>query len=354
MDRAVTGVMFENASQKFVLPNGLNVMRLILMIWIRPTLLLVPALVAAQGAVPARDRDRGGLVLDRRVLAMGTELRLHLAGTGDLDRASEAALAEAARLEAACSTWRSDSVWSRLNAAGGRPMALDREWLDLLGRMKAWQARTGGAFDPVLLSLVQTWGLRHRGGETPEAPVLEAARQASGAALLELDPAAGTARLRHPAAGVEEGGFLKGYALDRMKAAAACPAGLLDFGGQLLAWGPAVEASVADPRDRRRPRLSFRLREASLSCSGASERGRHILDPRTGRPCPAWGGTAAVAADGLTADVLSTALFVLGPEAGLAWADREGVAAAFLLNDGSLRMSRAFRALNPTTTQESR
>ena len=313
-------------------------LRLILVNRIPASLLSVPVLAGAVAGAP---------VLDRTVLAMGTELRLHLEGSEGLGRASEATLAEAARLEVACSTWDPASSWSRLNAAQGRPVPLDAEWLDLLGRMKAWQARTGGAFDPALMALMRAWGIRE-GGRTPTPEALKEARQASGADLLELDRTAGLARLAHPAAGVEEGGFLKGYALDRMRLAAGTPAGLLDFGGQLLAWGKAVPVSVADPRDRQRPRLSFLLREASLSCSGTSERGRHILDPRTGEPCPAWGSTAVVAADALTADVLSTALYVLGPEAGPAWAERQGVAAAFLLHDGSIRMTPAFRSLHPT------
>lgn len=308
-------------------------------------LLLVPALVGGEATLPG---------LDRKVLAMGTGLSLHLEGPGDLLGASEAVLAEALRLETACSTWDSASAWSRLNAAGGQPVALDPEWIALLGRVKAWQSRTDGAFDPVLMALVRAWGLRE-GGQAPGPGRLAEARRASGSGLLELDAAAGTARLAHPGAGVEEGAFLKGHALDRMKAVAGVPAGLLDFGGQLLAWGKAVPASVADPLDRQRPRVTLRLRNASLASSGPSERGRHLLDPRSGEPCPAWGSVAVVASEGLEADLLSTALYVLGPEAGPAWAERHGTAAVFLLNDGSLRMTRAFRALHPTLlSRESR
>lgn len=296
-------------------------------------LFLLAALLAAQ-------------VEDRRVLAMGTELSLHLEGVTDLDRRSEAALAEVARLEAACSTWNPGTPWSRLAAAQGRPVPLDREWLDLLGRAKAWSLTTGGAFDPALLALVRAWGLRE-GGRTPDPQTLAAARQASGAALLELDAQAGTARLRHPGAGVEEGGFLKGYALDRMKAVAGTPSGLLDFGGQLLAWGAPVTVRIADPVDRNRPRLAFALTNASLASSGTSERGRHLLDSRSAQPCPAWGSVAVVAPDGFTADVLSTALYVMGPQAGFRWAERRAVAAAFFLNDGSVRMTRPLRALSP-------
>lgn len=300
--------------------------------------LLPPALVADPVPAPSWERV---------LLAMGTELHLRLGGQGDLSKAPEAALSEVARIEAACSTWNPESSWSRLNAAQGRPVVLDREWIDLLGQAQTWRTQTGGAFDPALMALVQAWGLR-MGGQTPDGSTLAEARRASGGDLLELDPVAGTARLAHPAAGVEEGGFLKGYALDRMRQAAATSSGCLDFGGQLLAWGRPVSVSVADPVNRQRPRLSFLLRNASLSGSGTSERGRHLLDPRTGVPCPAWGSTAVVAADGLMADILSTALYVMGPEAGLVWAERQGVAAAFLLNDGTIRISPAFRSLHPT------
>ena len=290
-----------------------------------------------------------GVVLgvDRSVLAMGTQLRIHLEGSGDLEQGSEAALREAARIETACSTWDPASPWSRVNAATGRPVALEAEWLDLLAEAQAWQVCTEGAFDPVVGALMRVWGVRQGGHRQPTEVELERARRATGSGLLVLDRKAGTARLLDPEAALEEGGFLKGYALDRMRQAAGTPTGLLDFGGQLLAWGRPVEAAVADPWDRQRPRLTLHLKDASLASSGTSERGRHLLDPRTGEPCPAWGSVAVVASEGLTADILSTALYVLGPERGLAWAERHGTAAAFLLNDGTIRQSAAFRALHP-------
>lgn len=304
------------------------------MIWHPLFLPLIPVLAMTLGP-------------DRTVLAMGTQLRVHLEGSGHPGTRSEATLQEASRIEAACSTWDPASPWSRLNAAAGRPVALDPEWLDLLAEAQAWQVCTEGAFDPVLGALMQAWGIRQGGSRRPTALELERARQASGSARLVLDRKMGTARLLDPQAALEEGGFLKGYALDRMRAVAGTPSGLLDFGGQLLAWGHPVAAAIADPVDRQRPRLEILLKDASLSCSGTSERGRHILDPRTGAPCPAWGSVAVVASEGLTADILSTALYVLGPERGLAWAERHGTAAAFLLNDGTIRTSAAFRALHP-------
>lgn len=298
--------------------------------------------------------EEGGLT--RSVLAMGTTLTVTAEGLGgrDLAGATEAALAEVARLEAALSTWRKDSAFSRLNAAEGRPVALEPEWLALLDQAARQSRRTGGAFDPLLMPLLRAWGVRD-GGRRPTTLALRDAREATGLRYLLLDEKAGTARLTHPRAGVEEGGFAKGYALDRAAAElrrGGASAGLLDFGGQLLAFGIAREVGVACPGDRQRAQFSLRLQDASLSMSGTSERGRHLLDPRTGRPAPAWGTVAVVAPTAFEADCLSTALFILGPRAGSTWAARHGVAACFLSHDGRVRMTPAFAALNPQPSPE--
>ena len=303
-------------------------------------LLLAPALSAA---------SRGAM--ERQVVAMGTRLTLALEGPSQaqLEEATGAVLREVERVEAACSTWRPDSPWSRLNRAAGAPVAMAPEWLDLLATALDWSARTGGAFDPALQPLMAAWGIRD-GGRTPVPQALAAARSASGAAQVILDRAAGSIRLLHPAAGLEEGGFLKGYALDTAKREAlghGCASGLLNFGGQVLIWGRPRRVAIADPLRRNSPRLSVWLRQGSVSSSSCSERGRHILDPRTGEPCPAWGAVSVVADDGLSADILSTALYVLGPREGLRWAAAHHVAAVFLPVGAPALLSPAFRKLQP-------
>jgi thiamine biosynthesis lipoprotein len=68
-------------------------------------------------------------------------------------------------------------------------------------------------------------------------------------------------------------------------------------------------------RDPRRPDEflgHFELARASVASSGAYERGRHIIDPRTGKPAEGSLGATVCAATATDADALSTALFVLG------------------------------------------
>jgi len=295
-----------------------------------PTAVLISALAVGGNAWAAEPTPAR---LERSVYAMGTRLNIEAEGPSSeaLQRATEAAFRESERIEAACSTWRPDSSWSRLNQARGAEVALDREWLELLSTVVTWTRRTDGAFDPVLGALLKAWGIR-TGGRTPSADELARARAASGAALLSLDLKRGVARLGHPDAALDEGGFLKGYALDRM--ARVLEAGgvhdaLLDFGGQLLVIGRPRSVALSAPDDRHRPTLGFVLPPGSLSSSGTSEHGRHILEPQTGLRSPPWGSVSVVAGDGLTADILSTALFVMGPDRGRVWADANDVEAVF-------------------------
>ncbi len=296
-----------------------------------PLALLIPIVAPRPQAVPP----------SRTVLAMGTTLSLQVVGR---THGVEPALGAVAELEARCSTWRPDSLWSRFNA--GEPVNLPEMDQALLRRVIALSESVEGCFDPVLGRLIEAWGLR-TGARVPASEALAAARARSGKLHLQEGP--GGLHLTD-GAWLEEGGFLKGHALDLMRTQlvqGGATAGLLDFGGQLLAWGPSKAVALADPRDRERPKVSFRLRNGSVSTSGTSERGRHILDPRTGQPCEAWGSAVVVRPTGLEADILSTALYVMGPDHGLAWAEAHDVAAAFLLNHGTVRLSSRFRALHP-------
>lgn len=273
--------------------------------------------------------------VERRLLAMGTELDVvvEAAQRPAALRASERVVRELAAVEERLSTWRPDSELSRLNAAPlGRPVPLSPATLDELTAAAACRRATGGAFDPAVGALVAAWGLR-AGGRVPEGSEIRAALAAGGMDGVELDAGAGTAVRRRPGVRLEEGGFGKGAGLAAAAAAlAAEPAvrrAMVDLGGQLALVGRGpFRVQVADPRQRERALVTLTLDGGSLATSGNSQRGievdgrryGHLLDPATGRPVRDFGSVTVWTADPLRADCLSTALYVMGPEAGLAWA----------------------------------
>jgi thiamine biosynthesis lipoprotein len=207
------------------------------------------------------------------------------------------------------------------------------ELFGLLKRVFEWERTTSGAFNPAVGPLLTAWGLRS-GGRIPEGHELVAARRAADPSLFTFEESSSPRVTRRTAtASIDEGAWGKGWALDRAAEAArvaGASAFVLDLGGQVLAAGVETTIAVAHPRERSRTVATLRLKDASASTSGNSERsvsvnGRrigHLLDPRTGEPAPDFGSVTVVAPDGLTADVLSTAFFVLGPEDGMALSER--------------------------------
>jgi FAD:protein FMN transferase len=168
---------------------------------------------------------------------------------------------------------------------------------------------------------------------------------------------------RHAGVRLDAGAFGKGLALDE-GLAAACAVGahgvLVDFGGQLAVAGRherPLEVVIADPRCRARAAVRVPLCHGSIATTGNGERGRvvdgkhlgHVLDPRTGLPAADFGSVTVLAENALTADCLSTALFVLGPDAALAFAAaHDGIEVLVLVVDGDRLHARATPGLAAT------
>lgn len=288
-------------------------------------------MVTFSGAPP---RPVAGAAAERRLIAMGTTLNLRVEGSDRLAalQASEEAVAEISRIENLLSTWKPGGALDKLNRSRpGERVAVGREAANLLAEVEAWSQRTDGAFDPTVLPLVRAWSLRGE-GRIPSDLERRRAIAAVGARHFRIDPETGQAARLSIGAGIDEGAWGKGYALDaaaaRLKKAGVREA-LLDLGGQLLVLGQR-DVSVADPSNRGRAAASLSLTDASISTSGNSERGHtvrgrrvgHLLNPRSGRPAADFGSASAIAPSGLVADILSTAFFVLGPEKGLALSER--------------------------------
>jgi thiamine biosynthesis lipoprotein len=310
-----------------------------------PTLLA--SCVAVCGcAVGERVGETGSppATVDRLVVAMGTSLQLEVvaADRATALRASEAAVRAVESAEQRLSSWRPDSELSRFVATPvGAPFAASAALCDELRRAVTWARATDGAFDPTIGALVEAYDLRGA-GRWPTAAELAAARRRCGIDGLQI--AAGELR-RATDLQLDAGAFGKGAGLDAATdaaLAAGATAVTFDFGGQLHVAGAAAPRSIelADPRDRARPALRIEGLRGSVATTGNEQRRRvvdagalgHLLDPRCGRPAADFGSVTIVAERALDADCLSTACFVLGPDAAIAFAERtDGVEAVVLL-----------------------
>lgn len=308
--------------------------------------------------VPAAD---GASIRRHDLPLMGTWntlLLVHRPGQGlgrtELDAAAAGALQLMTRLEEELSRFQPESEVSLMNAlAAAEPVHVSENLYELLRLSRRFWEITGGAFDPTVGPLMAAWGFDGREGRVPPEAEIQALLRVCGMNRVWLDDRARTVRFERAGVSVDLGAIGKGFVIDRavrhLRSAGVDSGALISGRSTIVVWGapPAEErweVAVANPLDPDDVLLEIAPAAGAISSSAAYERrlrieGRdygHVLDPRIGRPVDTCLGTTAWTPDALVGDVVSTALFVLGPDAGRAVLPEFGrVTALVLVEDSS-------------------
>ena len=263
------------------------------------------------------------------------------------------------RLVRQMSGWEADSDLSRFNQApGGSRHDLPADFQAVLTRALHWARESDGAFDPTLGRLTDLWGFGPAGPRPPPAAQeLDGPWSQTGWSRLTLD---GGALIQPGGLALDLSGIAKGYGVDlaaeTLRAAGAAHF-LIEIGGELRGegvrpdgqpWWVAIEkppgVTVDEP-------ILVALHGAAIATSGdfrrftmdSGRRRSHTIDPRTGGPVAEAAASVSVVADTcMDADALCTVLSVLGPDAGVAWAEARGVAAYWQLRGAPERMTSRF------------
>jgi FAD:protein FMN transferase len=282
-------------------------------------------------------------LVERASLAMGSDLRL-AAWTADAPAAGaafDAVFREFDRLDALMSVWRPGSDVLRINAAAGvRAVPVSADVLGALRAARQVSEWTGGKFDVTFGPLAEVWKFDHQNEDqtVPSAAAIRERLPLIDYRQIEIDDRAGTVFLRRPGMRVHLGGIGKGYAVERAVAILR-RAGLSDFliqaGGDLYVAGRKNgrpwRLGINDPRGPEgRSFAEMDLTDRTFSTSGDYARFflkdgiryHHIIDPSTGQPARGCRSVTIVADSPLMADGLSTGVFLLGPEAGMALIER--------------------------------
>ncbi|MBN8830891.1 MAG: FAD:protein FMN transferase [Sphingomonadales bacterium] len=244
------------------------------------------------------------------------------------------------------SHWEADSLLCRFGEApGGSWTALPADFAAVMRAGLALAERSGGAFDPAVGRLTDCYGLGpNRRDDEPSGAQVAAALAVSGWRKLAWDDEAG--RLRQPGGlWLDLSGIAKGRAADvlaDMLAARGIGHCLVEVGGECVGRGMRPDGDPwwveleAPPELRVKP-IRVALHQLAVATSGDYVRGRHTIDPRTGKRIA--NGVASVSvlhARAMEADAWATALTVLGREEGAALAVREGLAARIITRDGGM------------------
>lgn len=300
---------------------------------------------------------------------MGTTWQVRwsaLPGAVSVASVRRAVQAELDIVVAQMSTWLHGSDVDRFNnAPAGTRHAVPEPMAHVL-QAALWMADvSGGAFNPAAGALVNLWGF----GPAPrytDAGFAPPANSAVQSALAQLDWRAlrwdGHHRTIEQPGGVllDFSAIAKGYAVDRVAlrlAQLGLHHALVEVGGELRGQGmrpdgqpwwvdlelPPVAIGVAPMRPTR-----LALHGLSVATSGDYRRVyahgetafAHTIDPRLGRPVAhGLASVSVVHGECLWADAWSTALTVLGRDAGMALAQVHGIAALFVQREPDGRLT---------------
>lgn len=323
--------------------------------------------LAGCGPPPARRLvERGGETMGSTWSVKLVDVAAHLTGE-DIDEIHQAARDLLQRIDTLMSTWDPGSELSRFNASRSTaPFSVAPETADVFRHALSLSADTGGAFDVTVAPIVEAWGFgaaAARPPPPPDAARLAALLERTGMKYLRLDRDGRSVQKLRPDVACDFSALAPGYAADRVAAlldARGVGDFLVDVGGEMVArgrnasgrpWQVAIERPDSDGAALSRV---VPLTDAAMATSGDyrnyreidGRRVAHIVDPRSGQPVRHRLASATVVdREAVRADALATALMVLGPEEGMALAERLGVAALLLVrrDDGTFEERRSAR-----------
>jgi thiamine biosynthesis lipoprotein len=284
---------------------------------------------------------------------MGTVVRVEL--WSEDQPAGKAAIAavmeEMRRIDRTMSTYKEDSDVSLVNReAAQEPVTISPELFELIARSLQMSELTGGAFDITYASAGHLYDFRRKIKPSEEA--LAKALPAISYHHILLDRKRSSIKFSQAGVRIDLGGIAKGHAIDRCIAllqARGIKQAIVSAGGDSRIIGdhhgrPWI-VGIRDPRQEGKVVAALPISDAAISTSGDYERYfeangvryHHIINPTNGRPVNGVRSVTVVGSDSTTMDALSTSVFVMGVEKGMALVERLADVEAVIV-DGNGKM----------------
>lgn len=299
-----------------------------------------------------------GQTVEKSEFIMDTLVSIRASGKG-VEAAVERAFEEVRAVDSMLSSYVPESDISRVNAgAQDVYVRVSSDTLLVLKRIQEFYRKTGGAFDPTVAPFVRLWGFDSGNYRIPTDGEIQEAFELVGFDKVLIDEAQSAVKFEKEGMSLDLGGAGKGYAVDRayslleehgVKYAfiSAGTSSIRVFG--MKPGGKPWRVGVGHPR--RPGELLGVITLSSGDALGTSGDYQqyfekdgilyfHIIDPHTGVQPRDLAAVTVLAENALDADILSTAVFVLGSDAGMELVESlDGVEAVLFTADGDILLS---------------
>jgi len=277
------------------------------------------------------------VVRKRTLMLMGSRFDITLVAKDreTAERYIDTAVVEITRIENLISEWRPETQVSLLNKnAGIQPVNVDKELYDLTERALYFSKITDGAFDISFAAMDNIWKFDGTMTEMPSAEAIKKSVAHVGYKNIVLDKEKQTIFLKKEGMKIGFGSIGKGYAADKARElliAKGLLAGIINASGDMNTWGTQPDgkpwtAGITNPANKNKVFAVFPLdKESAIVTSGSYEkyvmlngkRYTHIINPVTGYPAAGLSSVTVAGPSAEMANGFSTAIMVLGKDAGL-------------------------------------
>lgn len=283
-----------------------------------------------------------------------------LAPVEDIDAAVEAAFAKIKKLEELFGRRQKGSDIWKINRSPGLSVSVSPETYKLVEDGLNFSKISDGAFDITLGRIIELWDFESEKPSVPNAVAIEHALKGIGSKSVLLDKEA-LAITPLNAVKLDLGAIAKGYIIDeagKILIANHIDNFIINAGGDMVIRGKRGskpwKVGLQHPRDTGKVLAHIEIEDAetAIVTSGdyeryfieGGERYHHILDPGTGYPAKGLISVTIKAPGAKVADALSTAVFVMGAEKGLALIEElEGVEAVLVDKDKNIIISKGLK-----------
>lgn len=274
---------------------------------------------------------------------------------GEVEKAVEEAFKEMKRIQNLMDFFNPESEVSKINQSNQK-VKISQDTAQVIKLSLLYGKKTNGAFNIAVGPLVSLWNFGE-GGLLPEEEELNKALSLVDLKSITLGEEARTVQLLKPEMKIDLGGIAKGYATDKaieiLKRHRITQA-LVTTGSTTKVIGlkpdkKPWQVGIEHPRDTEKLIGVLSATNESISTSGDyqryfekdNKRYHHILNPKTGMPAKEIMSVTVVTKKSCAeADILSTAIFVMGYSKGMDFVKKEkGLEAVIVTLDGKVHIS---------------